>query len=69
MLLIAKFLFNVTNGYKTVSGMVVTAAGFVLLFFVPRAQDVGENLLYVGVPLMAVGLAHKIHKTTKKKER
>lgn len=63
---LAKKIADATNGYKTLSGLVLTGAGVGCLF-VPGLQSAAADLLYTGVPLTVVGLAHKIQKYLIKK--
>jgi uncharacterized membrane protein HdeD (DUF308 family) len=56
-----------TNGWKTISGLILTGAGVGCLF-VPALQSAGAGLLITGAPMLATGIIHKIIKFKNKKE-
>jgi len=61
----AKKISKKLDGKKTVSGMILTAAGVGCLF-VPALQGAGVDMLIAGVPLTITGIIHKFFKHKKK---
>ena len=62
---LAKKTAKAVDGYKTISGGLLTLAGAGLLF-VPGGQTEGIGLLITGVPTLVTGVVHKIFKHKKK---
>ena len=62
----AKAIWKVMDGKKTVSGGVLTAAGIGMLF-IPGGQKDAAQLLALGVPMLVVGIGHKVQKRKKKR--
>lgn len=48
-----------SNGYKTLSGIVLIIGGLATIFFTPEYKEAGYNLIAAGVPLLFVGVSHK----------
>lgn len=61
---LASKVARATDGKKTISGLIMTAAGAGLLFL-PGSQVEAISLLVAGVPTLAVGITHKIMKRRK----
>lgn len=61
----AQKIAKMTDGKKTVSGLILTTAGIGCLF-IPVLQGSGIDLLIAGVPLTITGLVHKFFKHKKK---
>jgi len=48
-----------TNGYKTLSGIILVLGGLITIFFTPEYKEAGYNMIVAGIPLLFVGLTHK----------
>jgi len=48
-----------TNGYKTLTGIVLVIGGLATIFFTPDYKEAGYNMIAAGIPLLFVGLTHK----------
>ncbi len=58
---LVKKLAKKSDGKKTVTGIILTAAG-VSMALIPETQHVAMEALAVGVPILITGIIHKIKK-------
>ena len=48
-----------SNGFKTISGVVLIVGGLATIFFTPEHREAGYNMIAAGVPMLLIGLTHK----------
>jgi len=63
------YIWKGMDGKKTLSGLVLTIGGIVLMFVPSKeAHEKANEFLVSGLSLLIVGIAHKVQKHKKKKE-
>ncbi len=62
---IAKSSWSAADGKKTISGLAMVIGGGIL-YFIPGGQPKAMDLFATGIPILVIGIAHKLHKHKKK---
>jgi len=58
----AQYLAKLTNGWKTISGIIMLIGGLLAFILTPEWKDEGVALAVAGLQLLIVGLVHKANK-------